>query len=154
MPMPMTIEMNMTEKSERCPMTSVATPSDQQRLVVSTSSMSTGLPTRRNAARSRPSVSANARIVACWLSRKADVISSLESAGLPVTPTSMFGYSRRSFAITARTPSIARWSPVKLPRSLSGSARMKRSRWSSDRKYPTPGLSAPPTAKSVPQGEW
>ena len=104
----MTIEMNMTEKSDRWPMTNVATPSDQQRLSVSTSSMSRGLPKRRKPTSSRPRVSAKAMSVACSLSRNAAVISSLESAGLPVTPTSTFGNSRLSFAITARTPSIAR----------------------------------------------
>src|SRR2546422_7926106 len=56
--------MNMTEKSERWPMTRVPMPSAQQRLVVSTSSMSTGLPNRAKAASRSPSVSAKARSVA------------------------------------------------------------------------------------------
>jgi len=126
--------MNMTEKSERWPMTSVAMPSAQQRLIVRTSSMSSGLPNRRKAASRSPSVSAKARSVARSLSRKAAVISSFDRAGLPVTPTSTSGNSARSDRMTARTPSIARRSPVKLPRSLSGSTRMKRSRSSSERK--------------------
>ena len=68
------------------------------------------------------------------LSRKAATISSLASAGLPVTPTATSGNSGLSEAITARMPSMACRSPVKLPRLVSGSARMKSSRWSSDRK--------------------
>ena len=73
-------------------------------------------------------MSANAMMVARWLSRNAATISSFCSAGLPVTPTCTSGKSRFSDAITVRTPSMARWSPVKLPRSVSGSARMKSSR--------------------------
>jgi len=61
MPMPMTIEMNITENSDRWPMTSVAAPSDQHRLMVRTSSITIGLPTRRKASSSRPRVSAKAR---------------------------------------------------------------------------------------------
>src|SRR5437899_2131406 len=114
--------MNITEKSERCPITSVARPIDQQRLVARITSISTGLPKRTNAARRSPSVSANATRVARSLSWKAATISSFWSAGLPVTPTAMSGKSRLSDAITPRIPSMARWSPVKLPRWVSGSA--------------------------------
>ena len=100
--------MNITEKSERCPITRVAIPIDQQRLVASTTSISTGLPKRTNAASRSPSVSANATRVARSLSRKAATISSFESAGLPVTPTATSGNSRLSDAITPRIPSMAR----------------------------------------------
>ena len=134
MPMPITIGMNITENSERWPTTRVATPIDQHRESARASSMRSGLPTRRNAASRSASVNPNATSVARSLSRKAAVISSLESAGLPVTPTSTSGNSARSVATVVRTPSIASRSPVKLPRSLVGSARMNSNRWSSDRK--------------------
>ena len=124
----------MTENSERCPITRVAIPIDQQRLMARTVSIKSGLPTRRSATSRRPRVRANAMIVARPLSRNAATISSFWSAGLPVTPTATSGNSPRSEAIAARMPSIACWSPVKLPRSVSGSARMKSRRWSSDRK--------------------
>jgi len=87
--------------------------------------MRSGLPTRRNAAISRPSVRAKASSVARSLSRNAAVISSFDSAGLPVTPTSTSGNSARNEATVARTPSIASRSPVKLPCFVVGSARMK-----------------------------
>ncbi len=132
--MPITIEMNITEKSDRCPITSVAIPIDQHRLRASTSSSRTGLPNRTNAASKRPRVSAKASRVARSLSRNAATISSFWRAGLPVTPTATSGNSRLSEAITPRMPSMARWSPVKLPRWLSGSARTKSSFWSSDKK--------------------
>ena len=108
MPMPTTIEMNITEKSERCPMTRVATPMDQHRLTVRMVSISRGLPTRMKARSSRASVRANERMVACSLSRKAAVISSLDRAGLPVTPTCTLGKSPLREATTvARMPSMA-----------------------------------------------
>src|SRR5437764_257010 len=91
MPMPITIEMNITEKSERCPITSVAMPIDQQRLVARTRSISTGLPRRTKAASRSPSVSANASRVARSLARNAATISSFWSAGLAVTPTATSG---------------------------------------------------------------
>src|SRR5438046_8393289 len=78
MPISITIEMNITENSERCPMTRVATPIDQQRLAARTRSISRGLPTLRNATSRRPSVSANAMMVARWLSRNAATIRSEE----------------------------------------------------------------------------
>src|SRR5207245_770439 len=84
MPMPITIEMNITEKSERWPITRVAMPIDQQRLMVRTTSISTGLPTRRNATSKSPSVRAKAMSVARPLSRNAATISSFWSAGLPL----------------------------------------------------------------------
>src|SRR2546428_629692 len=120
MRMPITIGMNITENSERWPTTSVATAIDQQRLMASTISMRIGLPTRQKASRSRPSVSAKASRVARSLSRKAATISSLASAGLPVTPTSTSGNSERSAATVARTPSIASRSPADLLEPIGG----------------------------------
>ena len=152
MPMPTTIEMNITENSERWPMTSVATPMAQACESASTTSMMSGRPRRRNARSSSASVSANARTVARSLSRKAAVISSFASAGLPVTPTSTSGNSSLSEAITRRAPSIAARSAVKLARSTSGSARMNSSFSSPERKYPALGDSCP-RAKRPPQGE-
>ncbi len=148
----MTMEMNITENSDRWPTKSVAAPTDQQRLRASTISMTIGLPARAKATIRSPSVRAKARMVAFSLSSKAAVISSVASAGLPVTPTLTPGNSARRAAMTSRIDSTARRSPVKLPRSVSGSARMKSSRWSSDRKYPALD-SSPSTAKSPPHGE-
>ena len=98
--MPMTIEMNMTEKSDRWPTTSVATPIDQHRLSASTTSITNGFAGRTKAIKSSSSVSAKPRMVACSLSRKAAVISSFESAGLPVTPTRTVGKSAWSSRTT------------------------------------------------------
>src|SRR5437879_7111194 len=84
--MPTTIEMNITEKIDRCPTTAVMTPIDQQRLTASVASIRIGRPTRRNATNRSPSVRAKARSVARRLSRKAATISSFDSAGPPVTP--------------------------------------------------------------------
>ena len=153
MPMPITIEMNMTEKSERCPITSVAMPIAQQRLIASTASIKSGLPTRRNAISSNVNVSANATIVASSLSWNAAVISSFDSAAFPVTPTRTLGNSRRSSAMTERIPSIARRSPVNEPCWLSGAARTKSRRWSSDTKNPAVASAGPSTEKSPPHGD-
>ena len=49
MPMPTTMEMNITEKMLRWPMTSVMMPIDQARLTISVASISTGLTKRRKA---------------------------------------------------------------------------------------------------------
>ena len=132
--MPMTIEMKITEKIDRCPTTSVMTPIDQQRLTASVASIRIGMPTRRNASSRRPSVNAKARIVARSLSRKAATISSFDKAGIPVTPTSTSGNSPRRRAMVPRSVSMASRSPVKLPFSLFDSIRMNSRRWSSERK--------------------
>jgi len=54
MPIPITIEMNITENSERCPMTRVATPIDQQKARGQDQEHQRGLPTLRNATSRRP----------------------------------------------------------------------------------------------------
>jgi hypothetical protein len=128
MPIPMTIEMNITENSDRWPMMRVAAPSDQTRATVRTTVISKGLTTRMKPSSSRSSVRAKASRPAFSLSRKAATISSFERAGLPVTPTSISGNSARRAATVARTPSIASRLPVNEPAWLRGSARTKRSR--------------------------
>jgi hypothetical protein len=150
--MPITIEMNITEKSDRWPMASVVNPIDQQRPITRSAHMSVGLPTRLKPQKIRAIVSANDRMLAHSLSWSADTISSFESAALPVTPTAMSGNSGRMAATTARTPSIASRSAVKLPAWLRGTARMNSSRSSSERKYPA-SLSSVSTEKNAPHGD-
>ena len=125
MPTPTTMGMNITEKRERCPTTSVAAPIDQHRLTASTASMSIGLRSRMNATRSSTRVRTNASAVARSLSRKAAVISSLARTGFPVTPTCTPGKPALRAAMVARMPSMASRSSVKLPARLIGSTRMK-----------------------------
>src|SRR2546430_526384 len=86
MPSPMTIEMNITENTVRCPTVSVTRPRDHVRLRARTASMTTGSRRRRKASSSRPSVSAKARPVASRLSAKAARIPSVGGAGAIVEP--------------------------------------------------------------------
>ena len=102
MPMPTTIEMNMTENRVRWPTTRVTTPMDHASVIASTPSMSTGLPTRMKARVMTTRVSAKASTSEMLLSWKAAVISSLESAGAPVTPACTFGKAGRSRAMAPR----------------------------------------------------
>src|ERR1700693_4006892 len=51
MPMPMTMEMNITEKMVRCPTVRVTMPMDQASVTASTPSIRSGLPTRPKARR-------------------------------------------------------------------------------------------------------
>ncbi len=135
MPMPTTMEMNITEKRVRCPTVRVTTPMDQASVTASTPSMSTGLPTRMKARVMTSSVRAKASTSEMLLSWKAAVISSLDSAGAPVTPACTFGKAGRSLATASRIVSMAAWSPMKLPFSLGGvSTRMKSRLLSSERK--------------------
>src|SRR5436305_1863730 len=73
MPMPTTIEMNMTENSDRWPGKIVATPTDQARLIDSTIVMAIGLPIRLNPSSSSPSGRTTETTLAYSLSRKAQV---------------------------------------------------------------------------------
>src|SRR2546427_478264 len=91
MPMPISSEMNMTEKTVRCPTVSVMRASDHARLTTSTASITSGSTTRRQTASRKPSVSAKASAVARVLAWNAVSISSLESAGVPVTPAATPG---------------------------------------------------------------
>ena len=135
MPMPMTMEMNITEKMVRCPTVRVTMPIDQQSVTASTPSIRIGLPTRQKASSITTSVSAKARIVDTLLSLKAAVISSLDSAGPPVTPACTLGKAGLRSAITPRMTSIAWRSPMKLPLSLAGVSTSTKSRLlSSERK--------------------
>jgi len=74
--------------------------------------MRIGLPTRQKASRSRPSVRAKASRVGRSLSREAATISSLASAGWPVTPAATPGYSERTAATDAGMHAIASPSAV------------------------------------------
>ena len=58
MPIPATMETNITEKMLRWPTTRVTMPIDQRRLTLSTTVKSTGLITRRNATTSSPTLNA------------------------------------------------------------------------------------------------
>src|SRR5713101_2840260 len=86
MPTPMTMEMNITEKSVRCPTVSVTMPMAAASVIARAPSMSSGLPGRRNATVMTTRVTAKASTAAISLSRKAAAISSFDSAGPPVTP--------------------------------------------------------------------
>ena len=132
--MPTTIEMNITENSDRWPGKIVARPTDHARLIDSTMVMAMGLPMRLKPTSNSASVRTKDTTLAYSLSRKAAVISSLDSAGLPVTPTLTSGNSFLSRATTWRTPSMAPWLLVKVPVLVStGAARMNSRRWSSER---------------------
>ena len=127
--------MNITEKMLRWPTVSVMTPIDQAMLTASTISMRMGLPTRPKASPITMRVRAKASTVAIPLSWNAADISSLESAGPPVTPAWTVGKLGRSLAMAPRTASIDFWSPTKLPLSpLGDSTRMKSRLLSSERK--------------------
>jgi hypothetical protein len=82
-------------------------PIDQQSVTASTPSIKSGLPTRQKASSITRSVSPNARNVDTLLSLKAAVISSLDSAGPPVTPACTLGNDGLRSAITPRMISIA-----------------------------------------------
>ena len=95
MPIPTIREMNITEKTVSCPMVRVITPSAQRRPSPSVASIRSGRRISRKARKSNPATTATASAVARPLSRKAVVISSLDSAGAPVTPTRTPGNSAR-----------------------------------------------------------
>ena len=126
----------MTEKMVRWPTVSVITPIDTITLVARTPSITSGLTTWRNASTSTASVSTAATRVAMPLSRNAFVISSADSAGPPVTPAETSGNSTRSSAILRRISSMASRSAANPP-PLSGSAKTKRRRLSSERNRPS-----------------
>ena len=115
--MPTTMEMNITEKMLRWPMTSVMIPIDHARLTVSVPISSTGLRRLRKAAMSSTMVRTEARIEATSLSEKALDISSFEMAGPPVTPASTPGKSGRSATMVRRMASMVLRLSVKLPSS-------------------------------------
>ena len=153
MPMPTTMEMNITEKMLRWPMTSVMIPIDQARLTTSVASISTGLTTRRNAPMRSSMVNEKARIVATLLSSKAVAISSFEMAGPPVTPARTSGnWGWRRLMVPRRASIVPRLS-AKLPSSRCCFTNRKSQCPSAEKKYPASGSSRRPTEKAVAHGE-
>jgi hypothetical protein len=117
MPIPTTMEMNITEKTLRCPTTSVMRPIDQPRLTASVRTMRSGVTTARNATRSSSRVSAKARIDASRPSSKAAPISSFERAGAPVTPARTPGNSAPRRVTAARMSRMRSRFSMKFPSS-------------------------------------
>src|SRR5437867_968821 len=151
MPIPMTMEMNITEKMVRWPTVRAMIPMDHARVTASTTSMRSGLPTRQNASIMTRRVRANAIPVAMLLSSKAAVISSLERVGPPVTPACTLGKSGLSLAITPRMTSMARRSPMKLPLSDWGVSTRAKSRLLSSEGVPPVG---PPLTQREQSTPW
>ena len=128
--------MNITEKTVRCPIVSVTMPSDHARLNSNTANITSGLVTRLKSHTTDASVRMLASVVATALSWNAVSISSLPSAGVPVTPASTPGYSARRRAIVPRMAAMTSRLSTKLPASRRASTSMNSSFLSRDRKYP------------------
>src|SRR2546423_422896 len=101
-PMPTRSDMNITEKTLRCPTVAVTTPRDQARLTRSTASIKIGSMVRRITTKSRPTVTTSASSVAIVLSWNALSISSFDRAGVPVAPAATSGYVSRRLRMVWR----------------------------------------------------
>ena len=109
-------------------MVRVITPSAQRRPRPRVASIRSGRRISRKARKRRPVTASTARAVATPLSRKAVVISSLDSAGEPVTPTRTDGNSGRRPAMIRRSSPIFSWLSVNEPSRRVCSTNMKSSR--------------------------